>query len=69
VGIDGRTARGIVHGVDVYGSSAKIALEGLRRLIAGSSPAGVLAPSQAFDPATVLDALAPAGITWSVEGR
>src|SRR5262249_53112904 len=67
VGVEGRPAGGIVHGVDVYGSSAKIALGGVRRLIGGGSPTGVLAPSQAFAPATVLDALAPAGITWGVE--
>lgn len=67
VGIDGRRARGIVTGTDVYNSSAKIAVEGLRRLISDNSPAGVLAPSQAFSPAEVLDALAPAGITWRVE--
>lgn len=68
VGLDGRTARGVVHGTDVYNSSAKIAVEGVRRLIGGGSPAGVLAPSQAFDAEEVLNALGAAGITWSVEG-
>lgn len=37
VGVDGRRARGIVTGTDVYNSSAKIAVEGVRRLIAALS--------------------------------
>lgn len=68
VGADGRRARGVVTGTDVYASSAVIAVEGLRRLVADGAPVGVLAPSQAFAPADFLDALAPTGLTWSVEG-
>ncbi len=57
-------ARGVVEGGDNYGTTAVIAVEAACRLAAGGVPAGVLAPSQAFDPAGFLDALA--GVTWSV---
>lgn len=67
-GTDGRTARGSLQGQDVYGSTAAIAVEGAMRLAGGGSPAGVLAPAQAFDPEDLLTTLAGSGITWSVEG-
>lgn len=66
VGADGRTARGEVEGADGYGLTAVIAVEAARRLIADGAPSGVLAPSQAFDPADFLDRLAPHGVTWRV---
>jgi short subunit dehydrogenase-like uncharacterized protein len=64
---DGRRARGILEGRDVYGTTASIAVEAAGRLIAGEAPAGVLAPSQAFDPAGFLDALADRELSWSVK--
>ncbi|WP_026910491.1 saccharopine dehydrogenase family protein [Patulibacter minatonensis] len=67
-GTDGRTSRGVLQGEDVYGSTAAIAVEGATRLAGGGSAAGVLAPSQAFDPEDLLAALAGDGITWSVDG-
>lgn len=67
VGRDGRKARGVLSGTDVYGSTAVIAVAGVRQLIDGSAPAGVLAPAQALKAAAFLDELAPDGINWSVE--
>jgi hypothetical protein len=43
-----------------------IAVEAACRLAAGGAPAGALAPAQAFDAASFLDALAPHGVTWRV---
>lgn len=63
----GRRARGVVQGPDTYGTTAVIAVEGARRLIADPAAPGVLAPAQAYDPAGFLDFLAPHGIRWSVE--
>lgn len=68
VGRDGRRSRGTLSGADVYGTTAVIAVAGARALAAGNAPAGVLAPSQAVDPAPFLDSLADAGIRWSVTG-
>lgn len=65
VGTDGRRTRGVVSGTDVYAGTAVTAVEGLHRLIIDGAPPGVLAPSQAFDPADFLDTV---GLTWSVEG-
>jgi short subunit dehydrogenase-like uncharacterized protein len=59
-------AVGCVKGVDAYGTTAVIAVEGAHRLIVGRAKPGVLAPSEAFDPAGFLDVLAPFGVTWSV---
>jgi short subunit dehydrogenase-like uncharacterized protein len=64
----GRTARGWVTGPDAYGLTAVIAVEGARRLVTDGAPAGALAPAQAFDAAGFLDALAPHGVTWRVDG-
>jgi short subunit dehydrogenase-like uncharacterized protein len=63
----GRRVRGIVEGSDLYGTTAVIAAEGARRLVAGGAPAGVLAPAQAYDPAGFLGALAPHGVRWEIE--
>ncbi|MEO3754342.1 saccharopine dehydrogenase NADP-binding domain-containing protein [Streptomyces sp. B6B3] len=65
-GADGRRARGAVTGTDGYGLTAVIAVEGALRLVAGGSAPGVLAPSQAFDPADFLAGLEPHGVRWSV---
>ena len=66
VGLDGRSARGVVSGPDTYGTTAVIAVEGARRLAAGGVRPGVLAPAQAFDPAAFLGFLAPYGVRWSI---
>ncbi|TCP47260.1 short subunit dehydrogenase-like uncharacterized protein [Tamaricihabitans halophyticus] len=63
---DGSEIRGIVSGRDIYGSTAVMCVEGARRLATGSSPAGVLAPAQAFDPTDFLCFLKPYGVDWSV---
>jgi short subunit dehydrogenase-like uncharacterized protein len=65
---DGRSARGVLEGEDVYATTAAIAVEGATRLAAGGVRAGVLAPAEAFDPAGFLDAFADRGLSWSVEG-
>jgi short subunit dehydrogenase-like uncharacterized protein len=67
VGHDGRRARGAVWGTDTYGTTAVVAVEGARRLVADGAAPGVLAPAQAFDPADFLDALAPRGVRWTVQ--
>lgn len=63
----GRTVRGWVEGSDVYGSTAVIAVAGAVRLAIGDTPAGVLAPAQAFDPAGFLNSLAPHGVRWTLD--
>jgi short subunit dehydrogenase-like uncharacterized protein len=67
VAADGRRARGVIQGPDTYGTTAVIAVEGARRLATDGAPGGVLAAAQAFGPAGFLDALAPHGITWSIQ--
>ncbi|MGP4017304.1 hypothetical protein [Saccharopolyspora sp. 5N708] len=69
VGDDAQRAAGVAKGVDGYGTTAVIAVEGARRLVVDGAKPGVLAPAQAFDPANFLDFLAPFGVTWSVESR
>ncbi|MGW0810334.1 saccharopine dehydrogenase family protein [Nonomuraea sp. NPDC002799] len=64
---DGRRTRGIVQGPDTYGTTAVIAVESARRLIADPAKPGVLAPAQAFEPTAFLDFLVPYGIQWTVE--
>lgn len=66
VGPGGRSARGVVEGPDTYGTTAVIAVEAARRLVADGATPGVLAPAQAYDPTGFLDFLAPFGIRWSV---
>lgn len=66
-GADGRRARGWVSGVNAYASTAVIAVEAARRLVADGAPAGTLAPAQAFDAASFLDHLATTGVSWQVE--
>ncbi|GAA2143822.1 saccharopine dehydrogenase [Glycomyces algeriensis] len=68
VSTDGRRVRGIVQGPDTYGTTAVIAVESARRLIADPAKPGVLAPAQAFQPIAFLDFLIPHGIQWNVEG-
>ena len=69
---DARTAkgtrRGVLHGTDVYGLTAKIIAEGAVRMSdPGFSRSGGLAPAQAFDPREFVDALAPYGISVELE--
>ncbi|GAB0104092.1 saccharopine dehydrogenase NADP-binding domain-containing protein [Nocardia sp. JMUB6875] len=67
IAADGSRARGWVTGFDAYTSTAIIAVEAARRLVADGSPAGTLAPAQAFDAASFLDRLALSGVKWQVE--
>ncbi|MEU6747825.1 saccharopine dehydrogenase NADP-binding domain-containing protein [Spirillospora sp. NPDC046719] len=63
----GRTVRGVVTGTDAYGTTAVIAVEGARRLVADGAPAGTRTPAEAFDPADLLGFLEASGATWRVE--
>lgn len=65
-GQDGRIVRGEVEGTDGYGKTAVIAVEAARRLVTDGAKAGVLAPSQAFDPESFLDFLSGHGVRWRV---
>ncbi|MBJ7330866.1 MAG: saccharopine dehydrogenase NADP-binding domain-containing protein [Solirubrobacteraceae bacterium] len=66
-GEDGRTARGIVQGPDIYGVTAEIVAETAMQLARRSRGAiGALAPAQAVDPAGFLDHLGTSGVTWNV---
>lgn len=67
VALDGRRARGVVDGQDTYGTTAVIAVESARRLVADPAKPGVLAPAQAFGPADFLDFLLPHGVRWTIE--
>ena len=56
--------RGIVRGGDIYGITAVSTVEGaLRMAEPGYDRSGALAPAQAYDPASFLEALRPHGIT------
>ncbi len=68
-GTDGRRVRGIVQGADTYGTTAVIAVESVRRLVAEPAGPGALAPAQAFDPTAFLDFLIPYGVQWRIEDR
>jgi short subunit dehydrogenase-like uncharacterized protein len=57
--------RGIVSGSDPYGLTARTTVEGALRCAAqGYDRRGALAPSQAFDPADLLDSLGSAGVEY-----
>jgi short subunit dehydrogenase-like uncharacterized protein len=62
----GGYARGVVQGVDTYGTTAVIAVEAARRLVADGARPGVLAPSQAFDARDFLEFLEGHGVTFDV---
>jgi short subunit dehydrogenase-like uncharacterized protein len=64
---DGRRARGVVQGLDTYGTTAVIAVESACRLISDRAKPGALAPAQAQHPAAFLDLLVLHGIQWSIE--
>lgn len=66
-GEDGRTARALVRGSDVYGLTAAIAVHAAARLAAGSFAApGAHSPAAAFDPVEFLDHLGDHGVSWEV---
>lgn len=67
ISAEGDVARGVVRGIDTYGTTAVIAAEAARRLATDTARPGVRAPAEAFDPADFLDWLAPHGLTWSIE--
>jgi short subunit dehydrogenase-like uncharacterized protein len=67
VGEDGRKARGTIEGTDIYGITAVIAAEGVRRLVQDGAPAGVRAPAEAFDVEDFLGFLERYGIEWGVD--
>jgi hypothetical protein len=58
--------RGEVEGADGYGTTAVIAVEAARRLVADGAKADVLAPSQAFDPESFMDVLSGHGMRWRI---
>jgi short subunit dehydrogenase-like uncharacterized protein len=67
----GRTSRrGVIEGSDVYGLTAVTIAEGALRLAApGCEHSGALAPSEAFEPADFLAAIAHAGIGYEIDDR
>lgn len=66
----GRMRRGVIDGGDVYGLTAVTMVEGALRLAEpGYAKAGALAPSQAYDPADFLAAIADAGITYEIDAE
>lgn len=65
---DGRVARGVVQGPDIYGLTARLIADAAQTMgDPGFAGRGALAPAQAFDPASTLDGLADFGVTWSVD--
>jgi short subunit dehydrogenase-like uncharacterized protein len=61
--------RGVVEGVDTYGTTAAIAVEAARRLAVDGARPGVLAPAQAFDAPDFLGFLDRVGLRWWVRRR
>lgn len=67
--IGGQKRRGVIEGRDVYGLTAVTTVEAAMRMADPSfDRSGALAPSEAFEPTSFLDSLAPAGIEYEVEG-
>jgi short subunit dehydrogenase-like uncharacterized protein len=66
--VDGRVARGVVRGPDIYGLTARLIADGALALAHPSfAGRGALAPAQAFDPETTLDGLADFGVTYELD--
>ncbi len=66
-GEDGRGARGVVRGTDVYGLTAVALVHGAETMAgAGYDRAGALGPAAAFDPAAFLDRLGDHGLSWEL---
>lgn len=62
---DGKTARGVVRGRDVYGLTARALVWAAQRIGEGRvDGAGALGPAAAFEPEEMLAALADFGVTW-----
>jgi short subunit dehydrogenase-like uncharacterized protein len=54
-----------VTGVDPYGLTGEVLARTAAKLVAGKQrAAGVLSPSQAFDPAETLDSMVDLGVRW-----
>jgi short subunit dehydrogenase-like uncharacterized protein len=67
-GEDGRSARGVATGPDIYGLTAKtIAQAAIELADPAFDRAGALGPAQAVDAAAFLDGLAPFGVRWQVD--
>lgn len=73
--VDAMVARGgerqriAAQGQDIYAFSAPLVCEAVERILDGRSQgAGALAPGSAFDARDFLDALAPAHLTFKLEG-
>jgi short subunit dehydrogenase-like uncharacterized protein len=62
----GSIGRAIASGGDVYETTAAILAQGALWLAGGSVVAGVHSAATAFEPHALLDALAGAGVTWSL---
>ncbi len=61
----GTTRRATLHGSDIYGITAVTTVEGALRMTAdGYDRAGGLAPAEAYEPRSFLDALAEHGISY-----
>ena len=67
LGVHGRARRAVLQGRDVYGTTAVIAVEAVRRLVGDGARSGSLTPAEAFDGGDFLDFLRPYGVTWSVQ--
>lgn len=66
--VDGRTKRGVISGIDVYGLTAASTAEAAIRMSAADFKlTGALAPSEAFDARSFLGSMAEAGITYEVD--
>lgn len=66
-GEDGRTRRGVATGGDVYALTAVTAVHGAALMAApGYDRAGFLAPAEAYDAASFLDALAEHGAAYEI---
>lgn len=66
-GEDGREARGLVRGPDIYGLTAVTVSHGALLLAAGDL-SGAHAPATAFDAPAFLEHLQPFGVSWELPG-
>jgi short subunit dehydrogenase-like uncharacterized protein len=64
-GEDGREARGLVRGPDIYGLTAVTTVHGAL-LLAQAGKSGALAPASAFDPLAFLEHLRAFGVSWEL---
>ena len=66
-GEDGRSARGVVRGTDVYGLTAVALVHGAESMAGpGYDRAGALGPAAAFDPTAFLNRLGDHGLSWEL---